>query len=566
MELSFISKQEASNSSFSHFAEGMKAVGIILHAAVTSSQLSPFLGNYTFPISTANADCQQYFNLGVNFEFNFNQNNSQKFFALSSNADDKCAMCKWGLAWASGPFINKPLIHDEPTMTQAYRASQDAVKLASLSSLTAKEQGLIAAMGVRYPSSFDQNQTETYEKYASAMTALVAQFPADDDILVLAAESMMTLECDDIGYNFYSHEGVPSARTKTVISMLETINNRTNQPFARHLYIHITEGSTPGYGNASAGRAKPAADGLFRDYNLTDAQHLQHMAGHTYLHVGAYDLVVAAGLVAVDTDQRYLAASDVGYGPGHNAGFLVYGAIMTGQRSYAYPYSDYLRGLYLTAPDRADGIGGEQGWNIYRTSRLRFGDWEDILADQTPMPRPWPYANVLGSYTNGVASIRLGDFAGGQKYYDLLQQQAAEVNIPKFMNWTKVANITLLAAINLFVNNNSNLALSQLQEAITIQDSWGYKEPPPWHVPMRECLGGVQLSLNQYEDADSTFRQDLIDFPNNPYSLYGLMQAMIAQPTKYSEAQVQAVQKQVNQAWKNADLFLYSSCMFFDPL
>jgi len=122
-----------------------------------------------------------------------------------------------------------------------------------------------------------------------------------------------------------------------------------------------------------------------------------------------------------------------------------------------------------------------------------------------------------------------------------------------------------LAAINLFVNQDSALALSQLQEAVQLQDSWPYKEPPPWHVPMRECLGGVQLSLNRNSDADATFRQDLLDFPNNPYALWGLEQAMIAQG-KYTPQQIEEVQRQLNQAWKNADVFIYSSCVFFDPL
>jgi hypothetical protein len=66
---------------------------------------------------------------------------------------------------------------------------------------------------------------------------------------------------------------------------------------------------------------------------------------------------------------------DNGYSMGHNGGFLVYGACMDGQKAVAYKYSDYLRQLYLSNPDRPDGIPGEQGWNIYETTRLRFGNY-----------------------------------------------------------------------------------------------------------------------------------------------------------------------------------------------
>ncbi len=73
------------------------------------------------------------------------------------------------------------------------------------------------------------------------------------------------------------------------------------------------------------GRAYNAATRLLTDYTNTDAQHFQHMASHAYLRVGAYEQVVRSSVIAVKDDNIYLTNSSVGYGPAHNAAFLVYG-------------------------------------------------------------------------------------------------------------------------------------------------------------------------------------------------------------------------------------------------
>ena len=91
-----------------------------------------------------------------------------------------------------------------------------------------------------------------------------------------------------------------------------------------------------------------------------------------------------------------------------------------------------------------------------------------------------------------------------------------------------------------------------------------YDEPPVWHMPMRQCLGTLQLRAKLYADACATFTADLSEFPNNGYSLFGLLQCMVAQPSIYSKSQLEATRAAKQRAWQDADVQLSSACLAFE--
>ena len=95
--------------------------------------------------------------------------------------------------------------------------------------------------------------------------------------------------------------------------------------------------------------------------------------------------------------------------------------------------------------------------------------------------------------------------------------------------------------------NNNASAASKLQEAVTIQDSLNYGEPPDWFFPVRESLGGVLLMSGDAKGAEKVFREDLDKNPRNPRSLFGLQQALKAQDRSYDAG---FVEKQFRESWK----------------
>jgi hypothetical protein len=137
-----------------------------------------------------------------------------------------------------------------------------------------------------------------------------------------------------------------------------------------------------------------------------------------------------------------------------------------------------------------------------------------------------------------------------------------------------VANYTLSAAIAGALSTSCEkrtdpgcAVAAFLVQAVAEQESWAYDEPPPWHVPMRQCLGRVELLQHQYAQAESTFRDDLKEFPSNGFSLFGLLQAVKAQVPSgaHTPADVAAIQNQLDKSWARADVRLSSSCLLIAP-
>jgi hypothetical protein len=94
----------------------------------------------------------------------------------------------------------------------------------------------------------------------------------------------------------------------------------------------------------------------------------------------------------------------------------------------------------------------------------------------------------------------------------------------------KIAENVLGAQIAVARKDNAS-AISMLREAVTVQDSLKYGEPPDWFFPVRESLGAVLLM-------------------NGVRSLFGLHQALKDQD-RNSDSWF--VEKQFRDAWKGGD-------------
>ena len=110
----------------------------------------------------------------------------------------------------------------------------------------------------------------------------------------------------------------------------------------------------------------------------------------------------------------------------------------------------------------------------------------------------------------------------------------------------KIAEDVLGAKIAIAKKDN-NGAITMLREAVAIQDTLNYGEPPDWFYPVRENLGGALLMNGDAAGAEKVFREDLDRNPRNPRSLWGLHQALLQQKRDYDAG---FVQKQFEASWK----------------
>lgn len=106
------------------------------------------------------------------------------------------------------------------------------------------------------------------------------------------------------------------------------------------------------------------------------------------------------------------------------------------------------------------------------------------------------------------------------------------------------------------VHGETDQMIAELEEAVAIQDGLHYIEPPAWHYPMRHNLGAALLELGRAEEAEAVYREDLRQYPNNGWSLFGLAESLKAQG---KTAEAAKVQQQFEAAWQYADVTLTAS-------
>src|SRR4051812_14105291 len=69
-------------------------------------------GNWKHQISTKSPEAQRFFDQGLSLMFGFNRYESLRSFRKAAELDPSAAMPQWGIAMATGPYIN---MDGEPT-------------------------------------------------------------------------------------------------------------------------------------------------------------------------------------------------------------------------------------------------------------------------------------------------------------------------------------------------------------------------------------------------------------------------------------------------------------------
>ena len=89
------------------------ACGLLLAGPVAAQPGIPLLSNlgrHTRHVTTSLPEAQRYFDQGLNLVFGFNHGAAIRSFQEAARLDPACAMAHWGIALASGPHINFPVV------------------------------------------------------------------------------------------------------------------------------------------------------------------------------------------------------------------------------------------------------------------------------------------------------------------------------------------------------------------------------------------------------------------------------------------------------------------------
>jgi tetratricopeptide (TPR) repeat protein len=518
------------------------------------AQLFDGLGNFHRQISTPSPQAQQYFDQGMRLMWAFNHDESSRSFARAAQLDPKCAICLWGVALTVGPNYNMPMMA-EARARVAYDSLACAQRL--LDGASAPERALIGALKARYPqpAALDpSNEGPVLQAYSKAMQRVAAQFPRDDDIQTMYAESLMNLNA----WKLWSSDGKPAPGTEEIVRTLETVMARNPaHPGANHYYVHAIEASPhPEKAVAAAERLR----GM-----MPAAGHLEHMPAHIMQRVGRYEDAAEANRKGAAADQTYLGKTKpldyYGMYVAHNYQFLAYSTAMEGRRAETLEAMKQMRAAFpedlMLAMPGPDWYGAEP-----YLAMVRFGLWDQVLAE----PRPNPALKSLtGAYlfASAMALAATNRVAQATQRLEDLNALRAALPADATAGFNAAADVLRLAATIAKsqierAQRHPDAAIATLTEAVALEDKLGYDEPADWFFPVRHLLGAELLRAGKNTLAESVYREDLRRNPGNGWSLFGLAQALRAQGKSGEAAATDAL---FREAWKHADVTLTASAL-----
>lgn len=514
------------------------------------------LGDYSFPVTSDHPEVQRWFDQGLMLTYGFNHDAAERSFLRATELDPDCAMCWWGAALVVGPHVNAGM--DPANNDKAWQRLQRAIALAPGAST--RERDFIQALSARYAKDPPADRSPLDEAYARATRELARKRPDDLDAATLHAEALMDLQpwaYYDAGYN-------PVGHTSEIVSVLESVMDRDpDHAGALHLYVHAVEAS------ADPSRGVAAADRL-RDL-IPGSGHLVHMPAHIYARVGRWHDAVIANQRAIDADDAYLAVCranaqgvyPLGYVP-HNHHFLWFAASMAGNSATARAAAaDTAERTSLPELMRQEGFAGLQHfWMTPWFERVRFGRWEEIASLPNPAP-DLPYVTAIWHYAQGVAAVRQGRLDDAQGHLDALAPAASNPLFDTLTMWdryplthaVRIAERSVAAELAAARGDHAT-AIAALREAVAIEDTIPYDEPPGWHAPVRHSLGAVLLAADRPVEAEAVYREELRRNPGNGWSLHGLALALEAQGRGGDAGDAR---RQRDLAWQHADVELVAS-------
>jgi tetratricopeptide (TPR) repeat protein len=507
-----------------------------------------------FSVSTENPEAKKYFNQGLLLAYGFNHAEAERSFQYAASLDPDLAMAYWGQAYVLGPNYNAGM---EPEHYQlAFGAIQKAKSL--INKVSAKEAALIMSMDRRYTVEPLDDRTELDEAYAQAMAKVWEKYPDDADVGTLYAEALMDLQPWDL----WTKAGDPKGNTTLILDILEAvIKKHPEHPGAHHLYIHAVEGSkNPERGLNSARKF---------DQGLTPmAGHLVHMPSHIYIRTGHYHEGTLSNLRAAKVDSLYIQTCEaqgtypLAYFP-HNYHFMAGTAILEGNSKWAVFAADRLYEHLDLGLMEEEGLEVIQHFStIPYFTRVKFGMWDEVLG-LSLWERGTSYQEGIRHYGLGMAYLGKGQLDQAEKELQSLKGLAAEEQLEELTIWginslKSILNIaTLVLEGELLASRNKyGEAIQKLTLAAELEDQLLYNEPPDWFLSTRHHLGAVLLESGKFAEAESVFRKDLKEFPNNGWACKGLMLAL---EKSGNSKEAEKAKEQFASAWQYADVKLISS-------
>ncbi len=510
------------------------------------------MGPHHRVITTTSPEAQKYFDQGLALTWGFNHGEAIRSFQQATKLDPNCAMAWWGIANASGPNINYPMV-DPDHAKLALDALEHAKALEDKGTLV--EKALIEATAKRFANPQPEDRSGLDKAYCDAMRDVWHAYPKDADVGALFAESELDLR----PWDNWKPDGTPQPGTEEILATVQSVLALDpNHPQGLHLMIHSMEASPhPEMAMAAADKLRNLEPGL---------GHMVHMPSHIDVRTGKWKEAIIANQKAIVVDNNYRKGRpNTGFYAiymAHNRHMLCYAAMMRGQSGIAVKAVDEIIGQI--PPDFLKAMAAQVDGFVAMPIevRKRFGLWDEVLA----MPEPaadFPISKSMYHAARAVSYAAKGEI--DKAHDEQAKFTEARKAVPADATFGNNSGAGLLAVDEHLVSGeimvqdgNIDEGIAELKLAVIAEDALRYDEPRDWIQPIRHTLGAVLVNSHRFDEAEQVYRADLTILPNNGWSLYGLYRSLQGLGKKDEAAKVK---KQFDAVWKDADMSITSSCL-----
>lgn len=540
------------------------------------------LGPWSRRITTSSPAAQLWFDRGLNWTYAYNQEEAVACFRHALTHDPDCAMAWWGIAYAAGPFYNRPWIRFTDaeiaaTLPVCHNAAREAMTRGGAA--THAERALIEAIPRRYQSTCETDRATLdrwHREFTDAMRGAHRAHPDDLDIAALFAEAAVTCTPRRL-WDLVTGEPNPDSLAEEALSVLERALHHVEasecvHPGILHMYIHALEMSPFPH------RGLRAAD-MLRGY-APDAGHMEHMSAHIYVLCGDYAQSVEQSRRAVRADDLYLdyAGAENFYTTArcHDLHLYMYAAMFLGQYRTALHAADRIcttatpELVEASAPFMASIL---DGYSAMRTHvQVRFGKWRELAEERPPeFPDKTPIRVAMHAYGKGVAHAALGEIAEAEAARGAFHEALDRIPGTAVFLSNSVRDVLAVGEAMLdgeleYRKRNFEVAFEALRLAVARDDALNYTEPWAWMHPPRHALGALLAERGLHDEAEAVYRADLgyddtlprcCQHPDNVWALHGLHEC-VARRGDNHEARLLAQRLEFAQA--RADVRITASC------
>jgi tetratricopeptide (TPR) repeat protein len=543
------------------------------------------LGTYQRCISTASAETQRWFDIGLNWCYCFNHEEGIRCFEKALQYDPDCPFVHWGIAYAAGPFYN--LTWTERGKTEVADATKRCFKhvqlaLSSVARASEIERQLIEALALHFQKPFPvtlQEFEQWDDAYAAQMRLVHRNFPNDQDVMALLIEALMMRTVRRL---WDIKIGTPAPNSNVIEALdicdksfrLADRDSVAQHPAVLHLHIHLLEMSPfPERGILSAN--------LLSDM-CPDAGHMNHMPAHIYVLCGDYEKAKRASVRAIRANDLYLAyAQDTTFyllGCCHDLHLMMFTCMLSGQYEAALWSADKTRKLVtpsvLNIPNRPKLTESAEGYYAMKSHVLvRFGRWQDII-DESMVEDPDLYllTATMQHYAKGIAYATLKQFDEAERERKSFHQQWMLIPperrfLSNLIRDSVAVGAALLDGELAYHQGRHDEAYGHLRLAVELHDSLAYTEPWAWMHPPRHALAALLLDQGHLKEAEQIYRDDLglgqrlqrcTQHPNNIWALHGLVECL---ETRGETTELPAMKEKLDKALAMTDVPISSSCL-----